>query len=33
MTTQVATYAVSRPRKTTRDEEQHDAAHNIVQHT
>jgi hypothetical protein len=29
--TQVATYAVSRPRKTTCDDEQHDAAHHIVQ--
>ena len=33
MITQVTTYAVSRPRKTTCDEEQYDAAHNIVQRT
>jgi len=33
MITQVATYTVSRPRKTTCDDERHDTAHNIMQRT
>ncbi len=33
MLTQVATYAMSRLRKITCYDEQHDAAHNIVQRT